>query len=75
MEKNSKDAQKPLGSGANALRPAKPVISQDCGPLSESEIVLLKQLAHQTAREVLGPDTGAGPSPDQQNPNGAASAD
>ena len=70
MDKNSKDVQKPLVSEANASRPAKPVFSPDCGPLSESEIALLKQLARQTAREVSGPDSGEGPTPDHQNSKG-----
>ena len=54
MAKNSKDAQKPSASEAIASRPAKPTFSPECGPLSESEIASLKELAQQTAREASG---------------------
>ncbi len=51
MTENSKHKQQPSDSDANASRPEKPIFSQGCGPLSDSEIALLKKSAQQTARE------------------------
>jgi hypothetical protein len=64
MAMNSKDAQKPSASEAIASRPVKPTFSPECGPLSESEIASLKELAQQTAREAAGSDTEQKSSPD-----------
>jgi len=65
MAKSSKDAQKPSVSEANASRHAKPTFSRECGPLSESEIASLKELAQQTAREASGSEPEQESSPDQ----------
>ena len=51
MTENSKNKQQCLDSDANALQPVKPIFSQGCGPLSDSEIALLKKSARQTARD------------------------
>jgi len=45
---------KTLGFGSECSRPAKPTFSTGSGPLSESEIASLKDLARQTAREASG---------------------
>ena len=66
MAKNSKDAQKPSASEVIASRPGKPTFSLECGPLSESEIASLKELAHATAREASESDTEQKSSPDQE---------
>ena len=51
MTENSKHKPKHLDSDANVSQSEKPIFSQGCGPLSDSEIALLKKLAQQTARE------------------------
>ena len=51
MTEKSKHKQQRLDSDANASQPEKPIFSQDCGPLSDSEIALLKKSAQQTALE------------------------
>ena len=51
MTENSKHKKQPLDSDAIASQPEKLIFSQDCGPLSDSEIALLKKSAQQTARE------------------------
>ena len=51
MTENSKHKHQRLDSDANASQPEKPIFSQGCGPLSDSEIALLKKSAQQTARE------------------------
>ena len=51
MTENSKHKQQRLDSDANASQPEKPIFSQGCGPLSDSEIALLKKSAQETARE------------------------
>jgi len=66
MDKNSKNAQKHSASEVNASRPVKPTFSPECGPLSESEIASLKELAHETAREASGSDTEQKSSPDHE---------
>jgi len=58
MAKNSKIAQKSSASEVNASRRAKPTFSTESGPLSESEIASLKELAQQTAREASGSEPG-----------------
>ena len=51
MTEKSKHKQQRSDSDANASQPEKPIFSQGCGPLSDSEIALLKKSAQQTARE------------------------
>jgi hypothetical protein len=51
MTENSKQKQQPLDSDASASQPEKPIFSQACGPLTDSEIALLKKSAQQTAHE------------------------
>lgn len=51
MTEKSKHKQQCSDSDANASQPEKPIFSQGCGPLIDSEIALLKKSAQQTARE------------------------
>lgn len=51
MTENLKHKQHQLDSDATASRPEKPIFSQGCGTLSDSEIALLKKSAQQTANE------------------------
>jgi hypothetical protein len=53
MAQNSKDTSPNLDSAANVSQPEKPTFSKESGLLTDSELALLRKLAHQTAREVL----------------------
>ena len=66
MDKNSKDTQLQLDSAANASQQEKATFSAECGPLTDSEIVSLKKLALQTAREASESDSVQDSVPDQQ---------
>jgi len=61
MDKNSKDTQPQLDSAANVSQQEKATFSAECGPLTDSEIALLKKLAQQTARVASGAESDQSP--------------